>query len=132
MSNSILIINKTSAPPVLAGILGKAGFSVLTVPDAYSGVEELADREYGVTIVLEKRGVDCRAVCEKIRGVTGNPLIVISANAGTEDCVQAIRAGADYFLRKPFGPLELLARIKSLLQRTSSRQPSPVSFQPQG
>ena len=34
-----------------------------------------------------------------------------------------VDSGADYCLRKPFGPLELLARINSLLQRTQPRQP---------
>ncbi|MCJ7606100.1 MAG: response regulator [Dehalococcoidales bacterium] len=132
MNNSILIINNTAAPQVLAGILGRAGFGVETVPDMFTGLERLGARDYGVTIVLEKPEADSRTVCEKIRGVTGCPLIVISANASTETCIQAIRAGADYFLRKPFGPLEFLARIKSLLQRTSSRQPAHISFQAQG
>jgi len=64
--------------------------------------------------------------------MTITPIIVISPNASTETCVKAINAGADYFMRKPFGPLELLARIRSLLQRVPLRQLVPIGSRFEG
>lgn len=66
--------------------------------------------------------------CEKLRRSTSIPLIVISYEASTETCVKAINAGADYFMRKPFGPLELHARINSLLQRVPYNQNMSIAY----
>jgi DNA-binding response OmpR family regulator len=65
--------------------------------------------------------------CRDIKNVTDTPLIVISNRATARDCVKAINAGADFFMRKPFGPLEFSARIHSLLQRNIPvRQALPI------
>ena len=98
--------------------------SVDLVHDAVdTGLSHLEGQVYDIIIVLESPAVESWTICERIRALTGIPLIVISLNASTETCVRAINAGADCFLRKSFGPLEFLARINSLLQRNAARQP---------
>jgi DNA-binding response OmpR family regulator len=94
-----------------------------------TGLQRLDAQAYDVIIFRESPLAESWLLCEKIRRLTTTPLIVISSNASTETCVKAINAGADYFMRKPFGPLELLARVNSLLQRTASRQPVPLGSQ---
>jgi len=49
------------------------------------------------------------------------PVILLSARAGEEACVEGLRAGADDYLVKPFSAKELLARIDSRLKRSPSR-----------
>jgi two-component system OmpR family response regulator len=126
MHNKVLFINNIGATFLIPGLLVKNGYEVDMVSDSETGLRQLGEHTYNLVIVLENPAVPSWRLCAKIRGVTGIPFIVISANASTETCVKAINAGADYFMRKPFSPLELLARINSLFQRAQPRQIVPV------
>ena len=123
MPNKILFINNVGAASLVPGLLAGNGYSVDTASDFETGLHQLDNQSYNLVILLESPAAESWLLCEKIRGLIGIPLIVISSNASTETCVKAISAGADYFIRKPFGPLELLARAGSLCQRASYRQP---------
>ena len=121
MNGRILIIDTISTPPVLKDILNEAGFTVDIVPAIGDGMKLDRVRHYDAVILLEQPCGDCRSHCEVVRLATTAPLIVISPNAGADACMEAIQAGADFFLRKPFGPLEFIARVKTLLCRIPSR-----------
>ncbi|OGO45448.1 MAG: hypothetical protein A2Z05_04890 [Chloroflexi bacterium RBG_16_60_22] len=127
MSKRALFFNYMTVYPVLADLLARDGYGVEVVPDAGKGLARLDARAYDVVIVRESPGNESWKLCEKIREVSAAPLIVVSANASTESSVRAINAGADYFMRKPFGPLEFLARVNSLRQRRVAGQPLTVS-----
>ncbi|MFC7245499.1 response regulator [Catellatospora aurea] len=62
-------------------------------------------------------GVD---VIRGLRGWTAAPIIVLSGRTGSEDKVQALDAGADDYITKPFGVDELLARIRAVTRRHSA------------
>ncbi|MER7888546.1 response regulator [Micromonospora sp. NPDC094482] len=62
-------------------------------------------------------GVD---VIRGLRGWTTVPIIVLSGRAGSEDKVDALDAGADDYVTKPFGVEELLARIRAVTRRLSA------------
>ncbi len=123
MNGHILIIDTISATPVLRDVLHEADFAVDIVPAVGYGVKFQSIRNYDAIVLLEHPASDCRSHCDIIRRATDAPLIVISPNAGPDACTEAIQAGADFFLRKPFGPLEFIARIKTLLNRVPSRTP---------
>ena len=126
MDKKILFINDSGVASLIPGLLVTNGYEVDVISDPETGLRRLHERGYNLAIVLESPAAESWRLCEKIRGLTGIPLIVISANAGTDTCIKAISAGADYFMRKPFGPLELLARIDSLFQRAIPRQTVPI------
>ena len=127
MPKKVLSINNTVEHPTFSQLLAKEGYVVDTVHDINAGRQKLHARDYDLIILQENPEAESWQLCEEIRRVSGLPLIVISRNASTETCVRAINAGADYFLRKPFGPLEFLARVQSLLQRIPLRQATSVS-----
>ena len=126
MSKRVLLINNVTARPIIPELLMEAGYGVDVVSDSDAGLRHLDNQAYDVVITLESPAAESWQLCEKIRNLTAIPLIVISSSASTETCVKAINTGADYFIRKPFGPLEFLSRVNSLLQRTPLRQPVPV------
>ena len=61
--------------------------------------------------------LDGTEVCRRIRETSKVPIIVLSARGGEADKVRALDLGADDFVTKPFGPEELLARIRVALRR---------------
>jgi DNA-binding response OmpR family regulator len=126
MANKVLFINKTNPASIIPEMLSRAGYDVFESQDAEDGLRCLKSGSYNLIITVENAAVESWALCAKIRELTGAPLIVISSGATTESCVKAISAGADFFLRKPFGPMELMSRINALFQRLPTRQPESV------
>lgn len=110
---------------LIPGLLSRMGYNVELTHNIDDGLSQLEKQDFDIIIALASPDVESWTICESIRNLTSAPIIIISLNASTETCVKAFNAGADYFLRKSFGPLELLARMNSLLQRQASR--SPVS-----
>ena len=65
-------------------------------------------------------------VCRSLREWSPVPIIILSARGDEDDKIQALDAGADDYLTKPFGLGELLARIRAALRRSGAGTPSPV------
>ncbi|MFC2001496.1 response regulator transcription factor [Chloroflexota bacterium] len=126
MSGNVLIIDNTSSAKTNSSLLDEYGYSVDLVPNQEIGLQKLRGQTHDVVIVQEPTESKSWQLCENIRRMTSIPIIVISTNASIETSVKAIRAGADYFIRKPFGPLEFLGRIQSLLRRSQQTNISPV------
>ena len=59
-------------------------------------------------------------VIRRIRSWSAMPIIVISARSEDSDKIEALDSGADDYLAKPFGTMELISRIKALLRRTNT------------
>ena len=59
-------------------------------------------------------------VCRRIRAQSAVPIVVLSARGAEADKVNALDLGADDYVTKPFGPEELLARIRVALRRVAS------------
>jgi two-component system, OmpR family, KDP operon response regulator KdpE len=70
--------------------------------------------------------MDGTEVIEGLRGWTQVPIVVLSAREGQADKVDALDAGADDYLTKPFGMDELLARIRAALRRAQPDDSAPV------
>src|SRR5207302_219678 len=67
-------------------------------------------------------GVD---VIGGLRGWTAAPIIVLSGRADSTDKVEALDAGADDYVTKPFGVEELLARMRAAVRRTGTAEDLP-------
>jgi len=123
MSKKVLMIDNTVSGWNRSSLLSnEEEYSVDLVQDSDIGLQKLSGQAHDVIIVRETAEAESWQLCERIRHVSSLPLIVISTNASVEASAKAIDAGADYFLRKPFGPLEFLARVRSLLRRKSCGQ----------
>src|SRR5262249_55582619 len=64
-------------------------------------------------------------VIHGIRGWTRVPIIVLSGRAGSADKVEALEAGADDYVTKPFGVDELVARIRAVTRRVGNAEEAP-------
>ena len=95
------------------------GFEVVTAADGEEGIKLVNDRKPDIIImdVMMPRK-DGLQTCRELRtaGISP-PLILLTARSSEVDKVLGLDLGADDYLAKPFGMLELLARVKALLRR---------------
>lgn len=70
-----------------------------------------------VVLDLMLPGDDGLALLRELRATGGPPVIIISARGEEVDRVVGLEVGADDYLAKPFGPRELLARVRAVLRR---------------
>ncbi|MFF9562189.1 response regulator [Leifsonia sp. NPDC014704] len=108
-------------------LLTARGYQVLT---ARSGAEALsvAVDQHPDLVMLdlgmpELNGIE---VIEGLRGWSSVPILVVSGRTGSADKVDALDAGADDYVTKPFAADELLARIRALTRRQSTTTDEPV------
>lgn len=103
------------------------GYRVTTTPDAASALRAVT--ELDVDLVLLDLGLPDRDGLDVVVGVRGwsqVPIVVLSARHTTDDKVEALDAGADDYVTKPFEMHELLARIRAALRHSASEPTSPV------
>ena len=126
MIKNVLFINRANTATVIPEVLTGAGHDVIAVNDVWTGLNHLDMRPFDMVILLDCAAAESWKICAEIRRRTASPLIVISSGAGPEECVKAINSGADFFIRKPFGPMELIARVNALFQRVTTPQPISI------
>jgi len=97
------------------------GYTVLTGSDGAQAVD-LAASEHVDLIVLDLMmpKLDGLGACRKIREFSDVPIIMLTAKSGDMDKLMGFEHGADDYLTKPFNILELKARIRALLRRSSA------------
>jgi len=96
------------------------GFRVFEAETLQRGLIEAGTRKPDLVILdLGLPDGDGTDFIRAVRAWSGMPIIVLSARAGEHDKVEALDAGADDYLSKPFGVAELLARMRASLRRTA-------------
>jgi two-component system KDP operon response regulator KdpE len=94
------------------------GYDVLTAADGTSALRLAADSHPDVVVLdLGLPDIDGTDVIAGIRGWTSLPIIVLSARTDSTDKVDALDAGADDYVTKPFGMAEFLARLRAAVRR---------------
>lgn len=100
--------------------LAAHGYDVLAAADGDEAIALAArSRPDLVLLDLGMPGTDGLAVIHALRGWTAAPILVVSGRTGSADKVEALDAGADDFVTKPFQIDELLARLRALARRST-------------
>ena len=111
----------------LSVLLRRAGLQVLEAADGRSGLRLLHERQPDCVIVdIGLPDIDGWQVLGRIRDVTDVPVMILTARHLEAEKVRGLQAGADDYLTKPFGNLELIARVRALLRRAHSTEPVDV------
>ncbi|MFP7832507.1 response regulator [Marisediminicola sp. LYQ134] len=107
--------------------LGARGYEVVTATNGVEAVNAAIEHHPDVLVLdlgmPELSGIE---VIEGVRGWSTAPILVVSGRTGAADKVDALDAGADDYVTKPFSIDELLARIRALTRRIASQDESPV------
>ncbi|MBI4374594.1 MAG: response regulator transcription factor [Deltaproteobacteria bacterium] len=128
---TILVIEDDQS--ILTGVadnLTMEGYQTLTASDGKTGFR-LAEEARPDLIILDVTmpGMDGFEVCRRLREkLIKIPIIILSARGQESDKVLGLELGADDYVSKPFSPLELIVRIKAILRRTMTPEPTVVNF----
>ncbi|WP_144717444.1 response regulator [Agrococcus jejuensis] len=107
--------------------LGAKGYDVITAGDGAEAVRVAIDEHPDLVMLdLGMPRLDGVEVIEAIRGWSATPILVVSGRTGAADKVEALDAGADDYVTKPFQIDELLARIRALTRRIPAQEADPV------
>ncbi len=111
---------------IVSRILQLNGFFPVTAQDGRSALN-LFGQLNPVLVILDVTmpEMDGLSVCREIRQMSDVPVIVLTALSDESDAALALEAGADDFVRKPFGTSEFVARVKAVLRRARVETPSP-------
>lgn len=94
------------------------GFETHTVEDGNAAVSAALSGEYDLILLdLMLPGCDGYEVCRRIRDKVDVPILMVTARTESVDKIRGLGLGADDYIAKPFDPAELVARVKSHLNR---------------
>lgn len=103
------------------------GYRPVTAVDGASALAAASAHQPDLVLLdLGLPDMDGVQVIAGLRGWSQVPIIVLSARHGPEDKVEALDAGADDYVTKPFGLEELLARLRAAERRSSAAPEAPV------
>ncbi len=103
------------------------GYDVVAAADGRAAVAAFQEDPPALVLLdLGLPGLDGMGVLREIRRTGAVPVVVVSARRESDDKVEALDAGADDYVTKPFGIEELLARVRAALRRSPDAQDAAV------
>ena len=112
----------------VSALVGSAGHQVVTAYDGDTALRRLAEESPDLVLLdLAMPGRDGVDVVRAARESSDVPIIILTGETDELAKVEALDAGADDYVTKPFGRQELLARIRAVLRRRES-QPAAAGF----
>ena len=129
MAHHILVVDDEKL--IVKGIKFSLEQDGMIVDAAYDGEEALQlarEKDYDLImldVMLPK--IDGTEVCQQIREFSAVPVVMVTAKGDDMDKIMGLEYGADDYVTKPFNILELKARIKAILRRSSKPAPTPQS-----
>jgi two-component system copper resistance phosphate regulon response regulator CusR len=124
----LVIEDEAKSAAYLSKGLCESGFVVDVSGDGESGLELARHGGYDLVVldVMLPRRDGWSVLAELRRGGAATPVILLTARDRVQDRVRGLEEGADDYLVKPFAFSELLARIRSVLRRSSVRMPDLI------
>lgn len=132
-STGILIVDdEAQLRKVIRLALARQGYSVSEVRSGEAALELLGRQEFQM-VILDRNmpGIGGLETCKRIRRGSDVGIIMLTVRKEEEDRIEALDAGADDYITKPFSMPELAARIRANLRRVPQREhgaPTVVAF----
>jgi DNA-binding response OmpR family regulator len=103
---------------IIKSFLIKEGYEVETFNDGRSILDSFNEKPADMLVIdVMMPELDGFSLCSAIRQKSSVPIIIVSAKDTEPDKVAGLTLGSDDYLTKPFSPMELVARIKSIFRR---------------
>ena len=123
MAKILVVDDEATMVRSLATLLSAEGYQVVTAADGPSGLDAARTHRPDLVVLdVMLPGLDGVEVCRQIRTWSTVPVIMLTAKTAEVDKVVGLEVGADDYVTKPFGPRELVARVKAQLRRAQMQQ----------
>ena len=125
MNKTLILVVEDDRPVrnLIVTTLKTHDYKYLTAENGTTAIMEASSHQPDIILLdlglPDMEGVD---VIKKIRTWSNVPIIVISARSEDADKIEALDAGADDYITKPFGIMELISRVKALLRRSMNME----------
>jgi two-component system, OmpR family, KDP operon response regulator KdpE len=120
MGHILVVDDEPQIRRVMRTTLVAQGYEVSDARSADGALDLIRCEKYDLVLMdVNMPGISGVQACREIRLASDLPIIMVTVRNTERDKVQALDAGADGYLTKPFSVSELLARIRSVLRRTS-------------
>jgi DNA-binding response OmpR family regulator len=125
----ILVVDDDDDLRALIGFtLMQAGHDICTAADGESALQAFQrDSPELVLLDINMPEPNGLKVCREIRGRSAVPIMMLTVRDVEEDLIEAFDSGADDYVRKPFSPRALLARVRALIRRSEPLDSGPVT-----
>jgi DNA-binding response OmpR family regulator len=118
-SRVLLVEDDQDITLAVSTVLGRSGFEVATAADGRDGLRAFHSQRPDIVVLdVGLPEMDGWTVLERIRELSGVPVLMLTAHGQEAEKVRGLRAGADDYLTKPFGSAEFVARVQALLRRS--------------
>jgi two-component system, OmpR family, KDP operon response regulator KdpE len=119
----LLVDDEVAIQRAVVPLLRARGYDVDVAGTGADALKIFADRPADLIVLdLGLPDLEGTEVCRRVRAQSAVPILVLSARGAEADKVNALDLGADDYVTKPFGPEELLARIRVALRRVVSEE----------
>ena len=123
MSRILIIEDEEAIADLEKDYLELSGFEVEICNRGDTGLTRALNEEFDLIILdLMLPEVDGFDICRQVRQEKNTPIIMVSAKKDDIDKIRGLGLGADDYMTKPFGIMELLSRVKALLRRSAGAQ----------
>lgn len=123
--NILVVDDDAEIRDLLREYLSKYGYQVYVAANGEAMFKVLKSHQVGLIILdIMMPGQDGFELCQKLRTESAIPIIMLTAMEEEANTVVGLEMGADDYLTKPFLPRELLARMRAVLRRVSSKHPT--------
>jgi two-component system KDP operon response regulator KdpE len=122
----LLVDDEPQIRRVLQTTLFEAGYGVILAKNGQEGIDTVV-REHPDLVLLDINLPDMSGfeACRLIRVSFSGPILILSVRNSVRDKIDALDAGADDYIVKPFAMAELLAHVRAALRRSSAERPLP-------
>jgi len=121
--NILVVDDEAQITRVLKTTLSAQGYGIRTAADGVQALLEMKSWLPDLVITdLRMPNMDGLELCRQIRKQSRIPIIVLSVKGEEAIKIEALDAGADDYVTKPFSVNELLARVRAALRRTADEQ----------
>ncbi len=119
----LLVDDEVAIQRATAPLLRSRGYTVTVAGSGRDAIDAF-ERERPDLVILDLGlpDMDGIEVCRQVRERADTPIVVLSARGAEKDKVAALDQGADDYVTKPFGPEELMARVRAALRRSLGQE----------
>lgn len=121
-SRVLVVEDDRKISDLLLNYLRVEGYEATAVYDGREAVQQISQRAPDAVILdWMLPGLDGIGVCKAVRAFSDVPILMLTARVDELDRLLGLDTGADDYVCKPFGPREVVARVRALLRRASGR-----------